>query len=1113
MAGVAVVVALIVRSGQGATVTDPGCGTIAVAQRSGTVEYALSRTFLKQGSDSVWSRSRGLERGADYALDRTRGVLRLKIEPVPGETLWVRACGLIQPPPLDFHPLAYRPGGAGAEADGAAADSLSAAPGARPATQLPSAAEASGASLSLSGNKTIAVEFGSSQDAFLRQSLDLAVSGTLAPGVELTGALSDRNTPLTASGSTRDLQSLDRLLIELRAPQGGAALGDVALRLDRGEFGRLDRRLEGARGDWTVRGVETVVAAASAQGEYQRLQIYGVEGRQGPYALTGRDGATGVAVVAGSETVTLDGERLTRGESADYSVDYDRGTLTFTNRRPVSSASRITVDYQAAVSRFRRNFAAAAVRTERGPWQGSFAILTEGDDRGRPLTSAFDASDRLVLAAAGDSVVLALGAGVTSGGGDYDLVSGPDGTYYAFAGADSGDYGLSFARLAAGLGDYADSVTAAGRVVYRYVGPGGGAFRIGRSLPLPDARQLVDVGTGLHVGSLALDLEGALSRHDRNTFSALDDGDNLGGAGSARLSLERAAPRWSGGRMGASLQWRQVESRFEPFSRLDRPFEQEDWGLPASADLEHQRRAEASVFVRPGAGGELRAAAGRLSTPDGFTSLRREARWERSGAVTTRAHWERADGEQPGRAFADGGRERRSGEIGVSLPWIEPWLRADWDQRWTPSDTGRAGDRYREVGGEMRSGRAWSWKLQGGYILRRNGRLGVSGWGVRDEARTARLGLQTPEERPWAGTFRWQRRTLRPLSESGRTASDLASGRVRGNDAKRGLATSLGLELTSEGESERTRQLLFVGSGQGAYDSLGNFVGTGHGDRNLVIAVTGALRRISRASASARLSWQPPGEGAWQGSRAEVVLETDARRRGEIRAADLLLSGAAARGDDGLSRGTVTQRFEADLAPAARLGALTLRAERRVTADRSFANFAQVQDVRLGTLRWRGRPAAGWTAEVEGKLERSAALQTGGSRFERVVRGGGGVVTVGYSPSARLRAAWVSDLGWAREEGAGTGASTVWKSGPDFGLSLLGQGRLELSGRRTLTRGESVNAALPFGDPLGALRWESSARFDYRLRDQTTMGVSLVSRDRDGRPPEQEGRAEVRAFF
>src|SRR4029078_13439580 len=66
-------------------------------------------------------------------------------------------------------------------------------PNGRPVTVRSTTTAPAGASLNIYGNKTGAVDFGSSQDAFLRQSLDLAVSGTLAPGVQLTGVLSDRN--------------------------------------------------------------------------------------------------------------------------------------------------------------------------------------------------------------------------------------------------------------------------------------------------------------------------------------------------------------------------------------------------------------------------------------------------------------------------------------------------------------------------------------------------------------------------------------------------------------------------------------------------------------------------------------------------------------------------------------------------------------------------------------------------------------------------------------------------------------------------------------------------------------------------------------------------------
>ena len=1091
----------------------PGCEVIAVVERSEVLTYPLPRTFLRAAGDSAWTASRSLVSGRDYLLDRTRGVLRLRLAPVAGETLWVRVCGLVSPPALEYRFTSYRPGRA--TVDSAAIDSQRLAPAVRPAThRIPSEAPA-GAALTLSGNKTVAVEFGSSQDAFLRQSLDLAVSGSLAPGVELTGALSDRNTPLTAGGSTRDLQALDQLLFELRTPRGAIALGDVGLSLGSGEFARVDRRLQGVRGEWSLGALEGVAAAASAAGEFRSLQFYGIEGQQGPYTLTGADGASGVAVVTGSDQVTVDGERMTRGESADYAIDYDRAQITFSNRRPVSAASRITVDYQVTLNRFRRNFAAVSARGRRGPWTASFAVLSETDDRGRPIASRLDASDQLVLAAAGDSAAQALGAGVTPGPGDYDLVVGSGGSYYAFAGSDSGAYALAFARVGPGHGDYLDSVQVAGRVLYRHVGPGAGTFRVGRLLPLAESHQLWSAGGGTRVGALSLDLEGALSRRDRNAFSARDDRDNWGGAGNARLALEGDARGWLAGRAGLAFQWRTVESRFAPFTRLERAFTQEDWGLPVQTSLEQSRRAELNGFARSRWGGELRASAGRLATARGFDSQRGAVAWERIGRVVSRAGWERADGEQAGLRFASGGRERRGGTLGLRFGLFEPSVHGEWDERWTPSDTGRAGDRGRELGAELRSGARSPWGVVLGYGVRRNAVLGSQGWRERDEVRTQRLRVQTAEDRAWSTTLSWQRRSLRATGAAESRASDLVSTRVRGADRTRGLGASAGLEVTSEGESERARQVVFVGSGQGPYDSLGTLVGTGRGDYNLVITLGPGLRRVSRAATSVRLSWQPPDPGRWQGSRLEMSVETEARRRGDLGASDLLLSAAAAQDDPELSRGAVTQRLEGELAPSSAFGALGLRIERRVSADRSFSLFAQVQDDRSGSLRWRARPASGWTSEVEGRLRRNRFAQSSGGvpGFARSAREGGVQGQLGYSPGARLRAALVTDLAWTRDEATAARWSRSWRAGPDLGLSLFGSGRIEFSARRTLSAGTSLSSLLPLGDPLGIPRWEASTRFDYRLRDQTTIGISMISRDRDQREPQHEGRAEVRAFF
>jgi len=233
--------------GRVAAWTDPSCGTTVLVGSATQNRFRMPHTFVRAGSDSAWTRQRTWVRGRDYVLDAMRGDLRLLATLAPGETLWVAACWLAAPPPLEYAKQVYRPlpepGTVPVPADSAAPAT------ARPSTGRDIGAGPLGSSLALSGNKTVAVDFGSSQDAALRQSLDLAISGQVAPGVELTGVLTDRNTPLSSGGATEDLQSIDRVLVELKARRARAALGDIPLALESSAFSKLERRIQNVRDD------------------------------------------------------------------------------------------------------------------------------------------------------------------------------------------------------------------------------------------------------------------------------------------------------------------------------------------------------------------------------------------------------------------------------------------------------------------------------------------------------------------------------------------------------------------------------------------------------------------------------------------------------------------------------------------------------------------------------------------------------------------------------------------------------------------------------------------------------------------------------------------------
>ena len=1099
--------ALVCTSGVVRAAGDPSCGAISVALQPGVAIYRLPHAFLRAGGDSARTATATWRRGVDYALDMTRGELRLMRNATPGDTLVVALCWLLDPPPIEVQVQHYAPAGA------APADSAARAVEVpdRPVTQRSVTSAPGGASLAINGNKTLAVEFGSNQDATLRQSLDLSVSGALAPGVELTGVLSDRNTPLGATGSTQDLQAIDRVLLQLDAPHGSAALGDVALDVAPGEFAHLERRVQGVRGEYRMGDVTTTFAAADAQGEYQRMQFFGDDGRQGPYYLTDRSGNAGVPVVAGSEVVTLDGQRLTRGESADYAIDYERGAVTFGNRRPITAQSRITVDYQFTLDRYRRNLAAAGASWRRGALSLYTQTLTEGDDRGRPLAGVLDAEDTRTLAAAGDSASRAVGVAVSPGGGDYDTVR-VDSTrvIYVWAGADSGQFHVSFAPVLQGRGDYADSAVVGGRTVYRWVGSGLGGFRVGRALPLPESHRLVTLGGTMQAGALTLEAEGAASRYDRNTFSSLDDRDNVGGAGRLAARLEGGLP--SGGHIGASVEAHLVGERFAPFTRLAAPFAEESWGLPVGGDLEHARRVEGSTWIAPAHLGRLTLSGGHLAVPGGFASLRRSAEWSGGGTLAMHALWERADARQQDVRFADGGRDHRLGELRLVTRWLEPGLRVERDAVRAPSDTARVGRRFVEAAAELRSPRALGWTAVAGFTLRRDAAADSAGFADQTRSRIWRAAVETPATRPAGVSMTWQRRDVEPLAAGARSHSDLATARVRLDDHARGITSEANLELTSEGEAQRLRTLRYVGAGKGSFDQYGNFVGTG--DYELVLTLGPALDRVARAATHAHATWEFGRGAVWQGSRLGVDFETETRRRGALALRDPILAPGAALGDATLARGSVLQRIEAELAPGSPAAAVRLRLERRVSADRSYENFAQTQDDRSASLRWRGRLANAWSLESEGQLQRSAATQaiTSLPGYARTLLHQGVTGQLVWTPGPIARAAGVVESAWDRPQGQAEVSRTL-RVGPDVGVGLGARGHAEASVRRAFLSGAAPVSLLPTAEPAGAPRWQATTRFDYRVRESVTAGISYDVRQHPGHRTLTTGRAEVRAFF
>ncbi|MBT3269898.1 hypothetical protein HN371_22315 [Candidatus Poribacteria bacterium] len=197
--------------------------------------------------------------------------------------------------------------------------------------------------LNVTGSKTFGVSAGNNRSFAPDQSLQLRMDGEILPGLRVSAALSDQQLPIQPEGTTADLSRLDQVLIRIEGHGVSAALGDDEAGLEGPELVLFNRAMQGMRasGRSDLGSVQVVVALPKGFSASERM--VGVEG-QSEYRVT----AAGrfVAMVAGSETVWLNGVRMTRGEGSDYVIrEYGDPVVEFTAQHLITRNDIVRVDF------------------------------------------------------------------------------------------------------------------------------------------------------------------------------------------------------------------------------------------------------------------------------------------------------------------------------------------------------------------------------------------------------------------------------------------------------------------------------------------------------------------------------------------------------------------------------------------------------------------------------------------------------------------------------------------------------------------------------------------------------------------------------------------------
>ncbi|MDG5768037.1 hypothetical protein QA596_11220 [Balneolales bacterium ANBcel1] len=483
-----------------------------------------------------------------------------------------------------------------------------------------------GTDLNRSGSIRRGVVVGSAQDFSLESGLNFDISGNITDDLELVASLTDRSTPIQPDGTTQTLREFDQVYIRLSHEMGRLQMGDIDMRLDRSNFAVIDRRLQGVdvRANLNRYG-DYQGSAAVVRGQYHEMAFRGEDGVQGPYRLAGAENEAFIIVLAGSERVYINGQRMVRGEENDYVIDYGLGEITFTSNRIITDHSRITVDFQYLTDAYTRTVISAEAEHDRllnGRASFGASIIREADNVNMSSRLFLTDTEREVLRQAGDDPSRAVVSGADSVGfrrdADFLLYSRVDtlfeGEQYRIfehiPGDSSGVFRVQFSRVGEGEGDYRRVGRAANGILYEWVGPGKGNYAPQRQISRPVEQSMIALRSSFRATShLTVYGEWAGSYHDRNRLSPLDNHNNhdMGFLGGVELTSRPTRL----GRFGLDVRGRYEGEHFAYFDRVREVEFDRRWNL-SELQAASERRLEGSGRWAPSDFTELEIGAGAI---------------------------------------------------------------------------------------------------------------------------------------------------------------------------------------------------------------------------------------------------------------------------------------------------------------------------------------------------------------------------------------------------------------------------------------------------------------------------------------------------------------------
>ncbi len=453
-----------------------------------------------------------------------------------------------------------------------------------------------GSSISKSGSISRGVSFGNNQDLGVNSTLNLELSGDIAPNLKLIASVSDDNLPIQPDGNTNKLQEFDQVFIQIYNDRMKLIAGDFWISKPKGYFLTYKKRGQGLTMNYqwntdTAKVWNSQVSGALSKGKFARQIIPGIEGNQGPYRLKGNENEPFIIVLSGTERVYIDGKLVERGQEFDYTINYNSAEVIFTSRNQITKDSRIVIEFQYSDQNYARSLFQTSTTFTSKKLNFWFNAYSEQDAKNQSLQQDLSFSQKQLLSQIGDTLDLARTNSIDSIGYFenqvlYKMIDSLiyDSVLIYSVNPDSAVYRATFTFVGMGKGDYVFSnFNALGRV-YKWVMPIGGVpqgdYDPSRVMITPKQKQMITSGFSYAIRkNLRVETEMAYSKNDLNTFSRYNNSDDQSFANRSRLigtiPLSRdSVPKWQ---LETKLELEALDRNFSPIEQYRAVEFDRDW--------------------------------------------------------------------------------------------------------------------------------------------------------------------------------------------------------------------------------------------------------------------------------------------------------------------------------------------------------------------------------------------------------------------------------------------------------------------------------------------------------------------------------------------------------